>query len=124
MILKELHIVNFKNIAEASLDLSEGFNCFVGRNGVGKTNVLDAVYHLSMCKSFFGLSDQQNIRHGEAFFMVQGVYAREGGDEVEVCYAMKRGQKKVLKKNGMRSENGMTGITLGTVRTSTAHGAS
>ena len=100
MILKELHIVNFKNIAEASLDLSEGFNCFVGRNGVGKTNVLDAVYHLSMCKSFFGLSDQQNIRHGEAFFMVQGVYAREGGDEVEVCYAMKRGQKKVLKKNG------------------------
>lgn len=100
MILKELHIVNFKNIAEASLDLSEGFNCFVGRNGVGKTNVLDAVYHLSMCKSFFGLSDQQNIRHGEAFFMVQGVYAREGGDEVEVCYAMKRGQKKVLKKTG------------------------
>ena len=68
MILKELHIVNFKNIAEASLDLSEGFNCFVGR----KTNVLDAVYHLSMCKSFFGLSDQQNIRHGEAFFYGSG----------------------------------------------------
>ena len=66
MELKELHIVNFKNIGEASLDFSPGVNCFVGRNGAGKTNVLDAVYHLSMCKSFFGLPSSPHIRHASA----------------------------------------------------------
>ena len=60
-----------------------GVNCFVGRNGAGKTNVLDAVYHLSMCKSFFGLPDGQHIRHGEAFFVVQGKYERNN-DKIEV----------------------------------------
>ena len=50
MTLKELNIINFKNIAEATLTFTSGFNCFVGNNGVGKTNVLDAIYHLSMCK--------------------------------------------------------------------------
>ncbi len=98
MELKELHIVNFKNIGEASLDFSPGVNCFVGRNGAGKTNVLDAVYHLSMCKSFFGLPDGQHIRHGEAFFVVQGSYDREG-EAVEVYCGVKRGGKKVFKKN-------------------------
>ena len=96
--MKELHIVNFKNIGEASLDFSPGVNCFVGRNGAGKTNVLDAVYHLSMCKSFFGLPDGQHIRHGEAFFVVQGSYDREG-EAVEVYCGVKRGGKKVFKKN-------------------------
>lgn len=67
MIIKELNIINFKNIAEATLAFSPGFNCFVGNNGVGKTNVLDALYHLSMCKSYFNLPDLQNIRHGEPF---------------------------------------------------------
>ena len=55
MTLKELNIINFKNIAEATLTFTSGFNCFVGNNGVGKTNVLDAIYHLSMCKSYFNL---------------------------------------------------------------------
>lgn len=53
MTLKELNIINFKNIAEATLTFTSGFNCFVGNNGVGKTNVLDAIYHLSMCKKLF-----------------------------------------------------------------------
>ena len=59
MTLKELNIINFKNIAEATLTFTSGFNCFVGNNGVGKTNVLDAIYHLSMCKSYFNLPDLQ-----------------------------------------------------------------
>lgn len=67
MTLKELNIINFKNIAEATLTFTSGFNCFVRNNGVGKTNVLDAIYHLSMCKSYFNLPDLQNIRHEEPF---------------------------------------------------------
>lgn len=98
MLLKELHIINFKNIAEADLFFTSGFNCFVGKNGVGKTNILDAVYHLSMCKSYFNLPDLQNIRHDESFFVVQGKYEREG-DEVEIYCGVKRGQKKIFKKN-------------------------
>ena len=81
MTLKELNIINFKNIAEATLTFTSGFNCFVGNNGVGKTNVLDAIYHLSMCKSYFDLPDLQNIRHEEPFFVVQGKYER-GGEEL------------------------------------------
>ncbi len=98
MILKELNIINFKNIAEATLVFSPGFNCFVGNNGVGKTNILDAIYHLSMCKSFFNLPDQQNIRHGEPFFVVQGKYERQE-EALTVYCGVKRGQKKVFKKN-------------------------
>lgn len=98
MLLKELHIINFKNIAEAELSFTPRFNCFVGNNGVGKTNVLDAIYHLSMCKSYFNLPDTQNIRHGEPFFVVQGKYERDG-DELDIYCGVKRGQKKAFKKN-------------------------
>lgn len=98
MVLKELHILNFKNMTEATLSLSPGFNCFVGKNGAGKTNILDAVYHLSMCKSYFNLSDSQNIRHGEPFYVIQGKYDREE-EAIEVYCGVKRGQKKVFKKN-------------------------
>lgn len=97
MTLKELNIINFKNIAEATLTFTSGFNCFVGNNGVGKTNVLDAIYHLSMCKSYFNLPDLQNIRHEEPFFVVQGKYER-GGEELTVYCGVKRGQKKCLRK--------------------------
>ena len=72
MILKNLNVVNYKNIAEASVACSTRINCFIGNNGVGKTNILDAVYQLSMCKSYFNLPDAQNICHGEAFFVIEG----------------------------------------------------
>ncbi|MDE7375003.1 MAG: AAA family ATPase, partial [Odoribacter sp.] len=98
MRLKELNIVNFKNIGEATLTFTSGFNCFVGKNGVGKTNILDAIYHLSMCKSYFNLSDTQNIRHEEPFFVVQGKYERDG-EEIEIYCGVKRGFKKTFKKN-------------------------
>ena len=99
MTLKELNIVNFKNIGEAVLSFGPGFNCFVGNNGVGKTNVLDAIYQLSMCKSFFNMSDTQNIRHGEPFFVLQGKYVRNEGEEIDIFCGVKKGQKKIFRKN-------------------------
>lgn len=98
MELKELDIINFKNIEQATLKFSSGFNCLVGKNGMGKTNVLDAIYYLSMCKSCFNLPDVQNIRHGEPFFVIQGKYLLEN-EIVDVYCGVKRGQKKLLKKN-------------------------
>lgn len=98
MFVKELHIVNFKNIAEATFTFCPRFNCLVGNNGVGKTNVLDALYQLSMCKSYFSLPDSQNIRHNEPFFVLQGKYDRDE-EEIDVYCGVKRGQKKVFRKN-------------------------
>ena len=71
MFLKELSLINFKNYDLADFRLIEGVNCFVGKNGVGKTNALDAVHYLSMCKSYLNTVDKQNIRFGEKFFVVQ-----------------------------------------------------
>ena len=98
MEIKNLDIVNYKNISEAQIECCSGFNCFVGNNGAGKTNVLDAIYQLSMCKSYFNLPDVQNIRHGEPFFVLQGNYERQG-ERIEAYCGVKRGQKKVFKKN-------------------------
>ena len=72
MWLKRLSLINFKNIRQAEIDLSERFNCFVGDNGAGKTNVLDAVHYLSMSKSAFTMTDGQSVSHGEDFFVVLG----------------------------------------------------
>ena len=74
MILEKLSIINYKNIAEASLELSPKINCLIGQNGVGKTNVLDAIYYLSFCRSANNPIDSQVIRHGEDFFMLEGKY--------------------------------------------------
>lgn len=98
MILSRLSIVNFKNIAQADLEFSPGLNCFLGNNGMGKTNLLDALYYLSFCKSSTLLADSQNIRHGEDFFMLQGFYTYDDVCE-EIYCGMKRRQKKVFKRN-------------------------
>ncbi len=74
MLLKELHIIGFKNIQETSLTFADKLNCFVGNNGQGKTNLLDAIYYLSFTKSAFNPIDSQNIRHDSVFAMIQGVY--------------------------------------------------
>ena len=68
MILKKISVLNYKNIAQAELAFSPKMNCFIGHNGEGKTNLLDAVYFLSFCKSATNSVDSQNIRHGEDFF--------------------------------------------------------
>lgn len=75
MTLQELHIINFKNIQEADLKFADKLNCFVGQNGQGKTNLLDAIYYLSFTKSAFNPIDSQNIRHDAEFAMIQGIYA-------------------------------------------------
>jgi len=74
LILQSLNILNYRNIREASLEFSPKLNCFVGLNGQGKTNVLDAIYLLSFAKSAYTAQDSLNITHGEQMAMVQGVY--------------------------------------------------
>lgn len=99
MHLKNLSLINYKNIAEAAFEFDPKINCFVGQNGVGKTNVLDAIYHLAYGRSYFNPLALQNIRHGEEFFVIEGAFEKEGRNELVVC-SLKKGQKKVLKRNG------------------------
>ncbi|MGK0414315.1 MAG: DNA replication and repair protein RecF [Polaribacter sp.] len=98
MYLQKISLVNFKNISSQSFDFQEKINCFVGNNGVGKTNILDAIYYLSFTKSYFNSVALQNIRHGEGFFMIEGNYLLNDRNEKLVC-SLKKGQKKVLKRN-------------------------
>ena len=99
MILNKLSILNYKNIRETTLLLSPKMNCFIGHNGVGKTNVLDAVYYLSFCRSASNPIDSQVIRHDEPFFVLEGEYQNENGDIESIYCGMKRGVKKHFKRN-------------------------
>ena len=94
MVLDRLILTNFKNYAEADIALCGNVNCFVGNNGAGKTNLLDAVYYLSFCKSYFNPVDTQNIRIGEDYFAIHGHY----GDEMVSCI-LKKGQPKQMRWN-------------------------
>lgn len=98
MILTHLSILNYKNIAQADLALSQGINCFIGANGQGKTNVLDAIYFLSMCKSATSVTDSQGIRHEQEFMMLQGKYLHEDGTPEEIYCGLKAGQKKIFRR--------------------------
>ncbi|MBQ8553130.1 MAG: DNA replication and repair protein RecF [Alistipes sp.] len=100
MRLKRLSLLNFKNLSQTDIALSEGINCFVGDNGAGKTNVLDAIYYLSMSKSAFTMTDGQSIRHGEEFFFTEGTYSTDGGVQEQVVCSFSRRTGKVLKRNG------------------------
>ncbi len=99
MILTELSIINYKNIAQAELNLSPKINCFIGNNGMGKTNLLDAVYYLSFCKSYTNPIDSQIIKHDEDFCMLQGKYVFEDFSEEEIYSGIRRRQKKQFKRN-------------------------
>lgn len=99
MYLQKLSLVNFKNIETQTFDFQSKINCFVGNNGIGKTNVLDAIYYLSFTKSYFNPIAGQNIRHGQDFFMIEGEYILDNRQENIVC-SLKRGQKKTVKRNG------------------------
>ncbi|WP_343330055.1 DNA replication/repair protein RecF [Polaribacter staleyi] len=103
MYLQKISLLNFKNIESQSFDFQKKINCFVGNNGIGKTNVLDAIYYLSFTKSYFNAVAVQNIRHGEGFFMIEGDYLLNDRNEKIVC-SLKKGQKKVLKRNGKSYE--------------------
>jgi DNA replication and repair protein RecF len=99
MILRQITVLNYKNIAQAELSFSPKLNCFIGSNGEGKTNLLDAVYYLSFCKSATNPIDSQNIRHDGEFFVIQGQYEDEDGSREEVYCGLKRGHKKQFKRN-------------------------
>ena len=98
MHLKNLQLINFKNYEEAEFELSLGINCFVGNNGAGKTNILDAVHYLSICKSYMNVIDRQNIRFDQPFFSIQGVWEKENS-ETNIHCAVKIGSKKVFRRN-------------------------
>ena len=97
MTLQELNILNYKNIREAGMRFSDKLNCFVGLNGQGKTNVLDAIYYLSFTKSAYNAIDSQNINHDAEMAMVQGMYVDGEAEEVITC-GLKRGVKKQFRR--------------------------
>lgn len=98
MYLKRLELLNYKNISQLELDFSKGINCFIGNNGVGKTNILDSIFYLSSCKSYFSLPDSQNIKHEEKYMMLKGSFEKQGSRE-EIYCGIKQGQKKKFKRN-------------------------
>jgi DNA replication and repair protein RecF len=98
MYLKSLSILNYKNIEQAEIQFSPKLNCFLGDNGAGKTNLLDAIYFLSFCRSYFTPIDFNNVRQGDDFFMINGKYQRNNDDETISC-GYKAGQQKQFKRN-------------------------
>lgn len=103
MILKSITLTNYKSFSAKTVDLDPKINCFIGSNGVGKSNVLDAIYHLSFGKSYFNPISSQNIKHGEDFFAIKGSYRNESKEEV-VIINFKKNDKKVIKRNNKKYE--------------------
>lgn len=99
MFLRHLSLVNYKNFDSKTLDFDPVINCLVGDNGVGKTNVLDAIYHLCFGKSYFNPVSTQNIKHNTDFFVVEGEFEKNSRTEKILC-SFKKGTKKVIKRNG------------------------
>lgn len=99
MYLSKLSLNNFKNYQKAELDFSPKINCFVGNNAAGKTNILDALYYLSFCKSYFNAVDNQNILHDADYFALHGTYKNLNETDDRVSCVQKRGQKKSFKLN-------------------------
>lgn len=103
MILQKLSLLNYKNFEAETFEFDPKINCFVGNNGVGKTNALDAIYHLSFGKSYFNPITIQNIKHGEDFFVIEGAYLKNDSQE-KIVISAKRGQKKIIKRNAKAYE--------------------
>ena len=98
MFLKRISVLNYKNFSDATFEFDHKINCFVGKNGIGKTNILDSIYHLANGKSYFNPLAVQNIKHGEEFFVIDGEFEINSRMEQIVC-SLKKGQKKTLKRN-------------------------
>lgn len=103
MILKSITLTNYKSFSAKTVDFDPKINCFIGPNGIGKSNVLDAIYHLSFGKSYFNPISSQNIKHGEDFFAIKGSYRNESKEEV-VIINFKKNDKKVIKRNNKKYE--------------------
>lgn len=100
MILQQLSIANYRNIEQAELVLSPNVNCFVGANGMGKSNVLDAVYYLAFCRGFAAAQDALNVRHEADYFMLDAAFTLPGGASRRVVCSLKRGSRKRLRIDG------------------------
>jgi DNA replication and repair protein RecF len=98
MYLSNLTVFNFKNYEEGEFSFSSNANAFTGLNGSGKTNMLDAIHYLCLCKSFFNSTDTSNIKHGESFFSIKGIFETDEQSD-EILIATKSGQKKSIKRN-------------------------
>jgi DNA replication and repair protein RecF len=97
--LRELKLFNFKNYAEANLRFENSVNCFLGKNGSGKTNLLDAMHYLSFTKSAINPSDSQNVKLGENQFIIKGLFEIQGKERQVIC-SYQQGQKKIVKEDG------------------------
>lgn len=100
MLLRTLNILNYKNIEEAHLTFSPRLNALVGQNGMGKTNVLDAIYYLAFCRSTTSTQDAHNVRHEAADFMLDAAFETDAGGEEQVVCAYRVGGQKRVSKNG------------------------
>ena len=98
MIISKLSVLNYKNIHQAEVACSVKTNCFFGNNGMGKTNLLDAIYYLSFCKSHVHTPDGRLIRNGEDLCVLQGFYDYDGKEEEFFC-SISRGQRKQFRRN-------------------------
>lgn len=103
MILNSLSLLNYKNFDSQNFTFDHKINCFVGPNGIGKTNVLDAIYHLSFGKSYFNPIASQNIKHGEDFYVVEGIFEKDNREE-KILVSLKKSQKKIIKRNSKAYE--------------------
>lgn len=103
MFLESISLINFKNFSDKSFSFDERINCLVGNNGVGKTNVLDAIYYLSHTKGYFNAVASQNIKHEQDFFVLDGIFKKDDRPEHIHC-SLKKGHKKVVKRNGKEYE--------------------
>lgn len=99
MYLKQLTLTQYKNITSKTFDFNPKINCFIGDNGIGKSNIIDAIYHLAFGKSYFNPIAVQNIQIDKDFFVLDGRYEKDGRDEKIIC-SLKKGQKKNIKRNG------------------------
>jgi DNA replication and repair protein RecF len=92
MFLKSISLINYKNFDSADFEFDPKINCLVGPNGVGKTNILDSIYHLSFGKSYFNPITSQNINHEGDFFVIDGNFEKNDREE-HILVSAKRGQK-------------------------------
>jgi len=99
MYLSHINLSNFKNYSSIDINFTQRINCFVGDNGVGKTNILDAIHYLSLTKSYFVNIDSVNIKHGEDFFIIKGSFMNDAGEEEVMC-GLQKGKRKMFRRNG------------------------
>ncbi len=103
MFLKTLSLINYKNFENRTLDFDPKINCLVGENGIGKTNILDSIYHLAFGKSYFNPITSQNIKHQTDFFVIDGAFNKQDRQE-NIVVSVQRGKKKIIKRNGKAYE--------------------